>query len=215
MPLPERSNVPFGPNSDPSYINEAVSLQDLFSRFDKGIMSQQKFTEGLVAFGYEITPQLQRLMSASGESCSLSFTALMKALRKTGDEENSSTLNVTYKSTPRSVVSNNANERSQDVQRAVNAFLAGHINAEQLKEELGAHGVPWSIELDRVLRRHEQDHSRTFQGFAILLERYGINLSRKSHDSGSMRSLLGNPLAQHSSRTESKRDGVSSNFMTW
>ena len=217
--------MPFGPNTPRESNANPASLQQLFAIFDRGLMSADAFKKGVLELGYTHTDSFNRIMAGYGASCSLSFTQVVKAL-KTGidsrqskeEQENIPTFSFfdSRTSTPRDSADKSAQHQKRvTIQRGVFDFLKGALSTDQMKIVFVENGVLMTPELERVLRRHDSDQSKTFQGLVGILEKYGVTLMRASHESGAMRGLLSNRNDGDYYQAPIKRTGNHGNFITW
>ena len=196
MVLPERSTINLGPNVRPRVRVGPVTLQSLHAEFDRGEMKVDRFVAGVVELGYVTTPEFDKLITSSGGSCSIPFSKLVKTL-SLGQHDRLSI------ATPRGPLPEPTHSSTQQLAHsayeAISALIKGNMSCSDFRLFLTSRGIPVTQDLDRVLRLHASDYSQTYQDFAVILARLGVDVTkpgRPEYPSGRRRSgNYGNFLA--------------------
>ena len=181
MPLPERSSINFGPNVPTERYQAAESLPGLFAQFDRGTISLAQFVAGVATLGFEQTPDFARLVSGN---CTFTLVALVRALKRSEKENVAGTRKPEIARKPGNSLSLGNLDRSGVLPLgasgfdAISALAKGAIDAADFRKFLAEQHVEVSSELDRVLRLHVGDNSQTFQDFAKVLKRQGVDVGR-------------------------------------
>jgi hypothetical protein len=184
MPLPERSSINFGPNAKTEEYRTPVSLPELFAQFDRGIIPIGQFVAGVQLLGFELTADFERLVSGN---CTFTLVEAVRALKKSEKENVAAAVVRTDRAGDGGRTRGNlslGNLTSSTVSAQTSVFDAiaslakGSIDAEDFRKFLAIKKVGLSSEMDRVLRLHESDNSQTFQDFAKVLKRQGVDVGR-------------------------------------
>ena len=176
MVLPERSTVNMGPNIRPRVRVGPVTLQSLHADFDRGEMTVDKFVEGVHELGYITTPEFDKLISSSGGSCSIPFAKLVKTL-SVGQHDRLGVIATPRGSLPQPTQAP-LTPRANSVYGAILDLLRGNQSCSDFRLFLTSRGIPITQDLDRVLRLHASDYSQTYQDFAVILARIGVDVTK-------------------------------------
>jgi hypothetical protein len=197
MVLPERSSINLGPNVRPKLRTGPMTLQSLHADFDRGEMKVEAFVRGVQELGYATTPEFHRLVCSSGGSCSIPFAKLVKSLA-VGLHDRLQPLvetpQLTRSTTPRLI------GQGGSVYDAILDLIRGKKSCYEFRHYLTDKGIPITQDLDRLLRLHESDHAQSYQDFAVILARLGVDVTKP-----------GFPAEPD----ERRRSGNYGNFLAW
>ena len=198
MVLPERSSINLGPNVRPRDKSGPMTLQTLHAEFDRGELTVAQFVQGVHDLGYTTTPEFDRLVCSSGASCSIPFSKLVKSLA-VGLHDRLAPLEtpqVGLLSTPRQV----AARHDSSVYDAILDLIKGKRTCHEFRQFVSEKGIPMTQDLDRLLRLQESDHAQSYQDFAVVLTRLGVDVTKP-----------GFPAKPN----EKRRSGNYGNFLAW
>lgn len=163
-----------------SWADKGAQVRNIYARWERGFLTNMDFGYELKGLGMPLTAEFERLLTSCGPSRTMPFSKLMYALQAEENDGRRARNRYSALDTESSVRSSLPSSKSVSANTVLDAgtmrklicdFVDGAVPAVSFWRRLQLNGVPFSPEIDRLIRAHESGNSVGFRDFARLLMR--------------------------------------------